>query len=74
MGSDSTSRFDHSSQIFGPAIADKTGWLSFGGRHGARVSLQGAEHNLSTAYDGFTVLDNVGTITGTLWLYGYDKD
>lgn len=74
MGSDSTTRFDHNAQIFGPAIADRTGWLSFGHRDGARIGLHGAEHNLSTAYDGFTILDNVGTITGTLWLYGYDKD
>ena len=74
LGSDSTSGFNHSSQIFGPAIADKTGWLSFGHRDGARIGFFGGTHTLTTAYDGFTIIDNVGTITGTLWLYGYDKD
>ena len=73
LGSDSTTRFDHSTQIFGPAIADRTGWLSFGHRDNARIGFNGAYHNLTTAYDGFTILDNVGNITGTLWLYGYAK-
>ena len=74
LGSDGTNRFDHRAEIFGPAIADNTGWLSFGHRDNARISFRGSYHNLSTAYDGFTILDNVGNITGTLWLYGYDKD
>ena len=74
VGSDGVTRFDHRAEIFGPAIADKTGWLSFGHRDATRVSLNSGYHNLSTAYDGFTILDNVGNITGTLWLYGYDKD
>ena len=74
LGSDGTTRFDHRAEIFGPAIADNTGWLSFGHRDNARISFRGSYHNLSTAYDGFTVLDNLGNITGTLWLYGYDKD
>lgn len=73
LGSDSTTRFDHRAEIFGPAIADDTGWLAFGYRDNARIGFRGSYHNLSTAYDGFTVLDNVGNITGTLWLYGYDK-
>ena len=74
LGSDGTNRFDHRAEIFGPAIADKTGWLSFGHRDDLRIGFTGSYHNLSTAYDGFTILDNVGNITGTLWLYGYDKD
>ena len=74
LGSDGTTLFDHRAEIFGPAIADDTGWLSYGHRDNLRISFFGAYHNLSTAYDGFTVLDNVGNITGTLWLYGYDKD
>jgi len=74
LGADSSIRFNHRAEIFGPAIANKTGMLAYGHRDNARIQFQGAYHNLSTAYDGFTVLDNVGNITGTLWLYGYDKD
>jgi hypothetical protein len=37
------------------------------GRH------MGWRHALDTAYDGFTLLTNTGTITGTFWLYGYRK-
>jgi len=74
LGYDSTTRFDYRAEIFGPAIADDTGFLSFGHRDNQRIRFSGEYHNLSTAYDGFTVLDNVGNITGTLWLYGYDKD
>jgi hypothetical protein len=28
-------------------------------------------HNISTAYDGFTLYPAAGTFTGSLWVYGY---
>ena len=33
----------------------------------------GFNHILSTSYDGFTVLASSGTITGKIFVYGYQK-
>ena len=74
MTDGSTIRFDASCEIFQPAVAVETGFESFGHKDGSRISLIGSEHNLTTAYDGFTVFIQSGNFTGTLWLYGYDKD
>jgi hypothetical protein len=38
---------------------------------GAFLDLYGLSHNQGTAYDGFTIITNTGTITGTVRVYGY---
>jgi hypothetical protein len=39
----------------------------------ARISLNAGSHTLSTAYTGFTLVPNSGTITGTISTYGINK-
>ena len=31
------------------------------------------DHNVATAYDGFSLIPSTGTTTGTIWIYGYEK-
>jgi hypothetical protein len=37
------------------------------------IFATGGVHTLSTAYDGFTVICNTGTFTGTIRVYGYEN-
>lgn len=74
IGNNASTRSHIITEIFEPAVAIETGIISRSQNTGSRNQLLGGYHNLTTAYDGFTILDNVGNITGTLWLYGYDKD
>jgi hypothetical protein len=60
--------------IFHPAIAEPTIWTSFNVRDGAgtvAVFNYMGGHSLSTAYDGFTLLNTAGNNTGVLRVYGY---
>jgi hypothetical protein len=74
IASDSTIRYSSRTELFNPAVAVETGMLTQSHRDNARIALHGGVHNLATAYDGFTISDNAGNITGTLWLYGFKKD
>lgn len=57
---------------FGPAKAAATRAVLSGAISGAGAGdVNVAEHNLSTAYDGISVLTSAGTITGSLSIYGY---
>jgi hypothetical protein len=65
--------------IFSPAQARSTAaFSSLGFMEDATVTngfvgvVQNA-HTPATAYDGFTMLASTGTITGTIYLYGYAK-
>jgi hypothetical protein len=74
--------FDPSMQIIelaNPAKASKTGFMSQGSQlvtsGGAQTDLivTSGQHDLSTAYDGFSIIASSGTITGTVSVYGYNK-
>jgi hypothetical protein len=69
------SAFDVS--IYAPAVAAVTGFSGTGvARDGVTyvTSLQSSGgHMLATAYDGFTLYPDSGTLTGTLSVYGYEK-
>ena len=63
--------------IYGPNLAQPTAWRSvvcddFGS---ATVTDYAGTHNVSTAYDGFTIYDNVSNITfsGRIAVYGMRK-
>lgn len=73
ISSDSTDRYSSRTELFNPAVAVETGMMTQSHRGNLRLAIHGAYHNQATAYDGFTILDNGGTITGTLWLYGFAK-
>jgi len=64
-------------RISGVALAQKTVWRSEGygfTTSGGNVTYQGGcNHNLATAYDGFTLLPGSGTMTGWYSVYGYVK-
>jgi hypothetical protein len=61
--------------IFRPNVAATTQYTSSNGwsLDGARISLNGGSHSLSTAYTGFSLVPNSGTITGTISTYGINK-
>jgi hypothetical protein len=71
--------FDPSTQIIelaNPAKASKTafntqGLIITGGN--TNLILTAGQHDLSTAYDGFSIIASSGTITGTVSVYGYNK-
>jgi hypothetical protein len=74
--------FDPTTQIFellNPAKASKTGFitqsLSIQTSAGTQTDLvlTAGQHDLSTAYDGFSLIASSGTITGTVSVYGYNK-
>jgi len=74
--------FDPSTQIYelaNPAKASKTGFntqaLSIVTSGGVNTNLivTSGQHDLSTAYDGFTLTPSSGTITGKVSVYGYNK-
>ena len=57
-----------------PMTSNRTNWLSnvnnTGG--GASYNLNGLV-DVGTAFDGFTVYPSSGTMTGTIYVYGYRK-
>ena len=60
--------------LYGPALARATVLESrTAGFSGAMLNLFGGVHTTATAYYGFDLAINSGTITGTLWLYGLSK-
>jgi hypothetical protein len=76
VGQQSSGHNASSIDIFSPAIATPTVFTSFGARDGAGTSCDilnwSGGHNLSTAYDGFTlIMLTSGTTSGALRVYGY---
>ena len=56
--------------VFNPFVAASTQFLFLSGvNNGARMGL--VEHQVSTAYDGFTIF-TAGTMTGNVSVYGYN--
>jgi hypothetical protein len=67
-------------EIFNPQLAQPTGFAANGvrlepstPRVETTVGNAKGVHNVATAYDGFTLVPTLGTITGTYTLYGYAK-
>jgi hypothetical protein len=74
--------FDPSMQIIelaNPAKASKTGFMTQGSQlitsGGAQTDLivTSGQHDLSTAYDGFSIIASSGTITGSVSVFAYAK-
>jgi len=57
--------------IFGPQVAAATGFSIVTYSAKPAVEVTGTEHTLSTAYDGITIFASTGTITGSIFVYGY---
>ena len=71
IGVDGTNISNLSMDIFSPFESVRSGFLSHSSRGGGRFNVMSGEHILSSSYDGFTVLDAIGTMTGSLSIYGY---
>ncbi len=59
--------------IFMPFAAEVTNWQSQCHRSDNLLELFTGLHNVATSYTGLTILVAVGTITGSLSIYGYRK-
>jgi hypothetical protein len=70
-----TASQQNSVQIFRPALADNTGFQSFGTRsqNNPIIQLRSIAHTVATAYDGITIYPQAGTMTGKVSVYGYRK-
>lgn len=61
-------------EVFNPALAAKTRIAAnFSGGGVNYVGLFYTLHDTATAYDGFSLIPSSGTVTGNLWVYGYQK-
>jgi len=68
----SVARSDGFATIYSPNLAEPTALFSQFNRSGGNsIYMIAAYHNLSTAYDGFSLIPSTGTITGTIRIYGY---
>jgi hypothetical protein len=72
--SSSTARSGDHIYVYGPALAQPTATrnVNVRGLNSASIADIAGTHSLSTAYDGFTLLGDAGTvdITGALTVYG----
>jgi hypothetical protein len=59
-------------EIFNPALSQQTQIFSTSFVPLVYNSYAG-RHSLSTAYDGFSIIMDAGTMTGTINVYGYNK-
>lgn len=63
--------------LYGPAVAAPSAMLGVSGGYfsstGTITTHLNGSHNVSTAYDGFAVRPDTGTITGRWAVYGYAK-
>jgi hypothetical protein len=67
-----TNNFLSTVQLASPGIAKVTGVRTQGGRNDNASSASGY-HSLANAYDGFNIFGGIGTITGTISIYGRRK-
>jgi hypothetical protein len=65
-----TARGESVIDLFNPAKAENTNLISSGGTFNFITSISG-DHNVATAYDGFTIYPSTGTFTGIVRVYGY---
>jgi len=72
FGSISTNRQGQTVYVYGPALAQPTvlRGVDAGAQSAAFIYDVASTHSLSTAYDGFTVFPNGGTLTGLIKVYG----
>lgn len=73
-GSDNANPGFSSIDVFNPQLSVKTafaGSFSAASTTDFRFSALGGLMSVTTAYDGFTLLPDSGTITGTICVYGY---
>tara|TARA_R110000823_G_scaffold21774_1_gene65665 strand:- start:55 stop:969 length:915 start_codon:yes stop_codon:yes gene_type:complete len=56
--------------MFGPALAQNTKYISHCDFGSDKVEIYGGGHIVATAYDGFTLFPTSGTMTGSLRIYG----
>lgn len=76
LGNLTTNRSIHVIDIFNPNNSVPTNILcNFHGDSGTYnvAGLSYIRHNVSTAYDGFTIYPSSGTFTGIVSIYGYNK-
>jgi hypothetical protein len=61
--------------IYGPYLAQPTALrtVDASARLGGYITDIACTHNQSTAYDGFTVFPDSGSITGTVHVFGYEE-
>jgi hypothetical protein len=71
IGGMNTSQTTVSLDIHNPALAAATLYSSHGWDGRGMVRLYGGRHTTATAYDGFSIYGDTGTITGTVKVYGY---
>ena len=59
--------------VFAPNAAERTQFTSFvvAGNDGVATYLPTCQHQLATAYDGFSLTAGSGTMTGVVRVYGY---
>ena len=63
----------HNYEINKPFNAEPTVTKSYGiQRNGTAIMVFGS-HDLSTSYDGFSLIISAGTMTGSVSVYGYNK-
>jgi hypothetical protein len=65
-------------EIYSPFLAVKTNATNRNMQYEGAGSVwqsvaDGFNHNQTTSYDGFTIYPNTGTITGKIFVYGYQK-
>jgi hypothetical protein len=57
--------------IYKPFLATKSNFISNEHTTTPTIGAIATEHQLTNAYDGFTLIASAGTITGTVRIYGY---
>jgi hypothetical protein len=69
----SSAQFYGYQYFFKPFLATKTNILSTNNSAEPVVGVIATEHQLTTSYDGFSLIPSAGNITGTLSIYGMSK-
>ena len=62
--------------IFDPFLASATSYYSqnCSSQDGARMRFYTGTHNQTVSYDGISILASTGTMTGTIYIYGYKDE
>lgn len=66
----STLRSSESLDLYAPFLAEQTA-IVVSGQYGVIPFVGGGSHNVSTSYDGFSLICATGDVTGSLRVYGY---
>jgi hypothetical protein len=71
--SSSTSLSTITMEIFAPFIANTTNFVSFPMQSGGNLAMiRTGFHNQSTSYDSISIIPTSSTITGQMYIYGYN--